>query len=267
MKSRNKFLASLALASFLVINQASASTYGDTVIKYFDGTNYSEHLIASANDAFTMYNSNTGEVGFIPANPDSGLYINPYGQVDIHQMLMSKVDGLEEALSNKALIGHTHIIADIGGLQSQLDAKAGTASVDGTNNGLMPSYLFNRINAFPIFGTGTQADWDATNTLSVHYIQNKPPLSKSDSIRVQTNSTGDYTWTYSTSFSSAPVVTGTTETGTSTNSCGVQIVSKSATQVVVKNLCVVPSVPVLGLVLGLAPAATQSFIDLVAVGN
>lgn len=147
-------------------------------------------------------------------------------------------------------------MSDVAGLTSNLTAldtnKASTSSVASL--------------AATVSGLGTgqiQSDWTQSSTTAKDYIKNKPIF---ESYATTTDASGNFTWTFFPSYTSAPVVTAIVQTGTTTSSFNVQLVSRTTTQAVFKVYSTVPT-NVLGSLLGAAPVATQATINVMAIGN
>lgn len=85
-------------------------------------------------------------------------------------------------------------------------------------------------------------------------------------IRAQTDASGNYTWTYSSTFGSGvvPVISVVAEGG-STIPLNVQIVGTPSNTSVTFKVLSLPSTSVLGIVVLGAPAGTQCFLDITAI--
>lgn len=243
---------------------AYASSLGDVVVRYFDGTTNSDVTTVMPSDFQLLgWNPNTQRVE--PFDLAQGLNMNA-GSGDfvfVDGFEMSQVVGLVSALTGKVGVSDMIPLSNITNLQLRLDEKGTASLASQIESGQMAWYDKLKLDNLPIYGTSTQADWSATSTLSGNYVKNKPTIPSLQSTRIQTNSTGDYTWTFPTAFGSAPNVIATVETGTTTNSFNVQIVSRSTTSVVVKVYSTVPT-NVLGSLLGAAPVAAQAYVHLMA---
>lgn len=252
----------LLVFSFAMIGNVYAYDTGDTIFTAFDGSSTVQYAVpANVADTLLLWDVPTQKYRNLDIDP-TVFSISDYVLSFSGSIPESKIDGLATDLSNKA--DFSYVASSVSAINSNVAAKADTTIVGGSNNGLMPSYLFNRINAFPVFGTATQANWDATTTTDIHYIQNKPSIPNVQSTSVTTDASGNYTWTYPSSFSGSPNVTATVISGTSTSSFNVQVVSKSSTQAVFKVYSTTPT-NILGSLLGAAPVATQATIDIIAI--
>lgn len=151
---------------------------------------------------------------------------------------MSDIEGLQTAINAKATSSHSHIIADTTGLQTVLDGKAGTSTATTLANGLLSSS-------------------DKTKLEGLGLVKR---------IRVQTDSSGAYTWVFSTPFASGtvPVVTSAVENTTANSIATVNIVSASSTGVLLQvrktTITTILGVDVLAL-----SGSPQSFIHLTAI--
>ena len=97
-------------------------------------------------------------------------------------------------------------------------------------------------------------------------LTSKPTIQTIQRTRVQTNSTGDYTWTFPTAYGTGiiPVISVVSESASSTIPQGVQIVAISNTSVTIKVINL-PSTSVLSIVVLGAPAGAQAYVHLTAI--
>jgi hypothetical protein len=84
------------------------------------------------------------------------------------------------------------------------------------------------------------------------------------SLRAQSTSSGTYTWTFPTPFSSIPKVTAICESSSTNIPVNVQIVGAPTTTNVVFQIITLPSTSVLGIIVLGAPTGTQAYIDAIA---
>jgi len=94
-----------------------------------------------------------------------------------------------------------------------------------------------------------------------------PTVQAIQRIRVQTNSTGDYTWTYPVAYGSGviPIISAVSESASSTVPQGVQIVGVPTNTSATFKVINLPSTSVLSIVVLGAPTAAQAYIHLTAV--
>lgn len=103
-------------------------------------------------------------------------------------------------------------------------------------------------------------------TGSYNDLSSKPTIQAIQRTRVQTNSTGDYTWTFPAAYGTGviPVISAVSESSSTTVPQGVQIVAISNTSVTIKVINL-PSTSVLSIVVLGAPAGAQAYVHLTAV--
>lgn len=252
-----------------MITSAYALNINDIKSSISDGVGFIDTVLSipSGTDAIQVYDNDNATTTYAALDPiwlfvDSGI-------------LKFNIQPIIDSISSTAANAHGDLVSSIAVVDATISAVSLVANSAQASVAGIASYTgtflsnFNDLNA-NLYATGTSmtcTNASTTNCFMPKAMYTKVnALPKSDSLRVQTNSTGDYTWTYSTSFSSAPVVTAVAESGTTTSSFNVQLVSRSSTQAVFKVYSTTPT-NILGSLLGAAPVATQAFIDLVAAGN
>jgi hypothetical protein len=115
-------------------------------------------------------------------------------------------------------------------------------------------------------GFGTGILWDHTNHIikfDSTILPTAAPLIQR--IRVQTNSSGSYTWTYPTAFGAGvvPVISVVAEGG-ATVPLNVQISAAPTNTSVTVQVLTLPSTSLLGIVVLGAPAGAQAYVDITA---
>lgn len=147
-----------------------------------------------------------------------------------HTHEMTDVDGLEEAMDEKADVGHGHAISDVTGLQTALDGKASTShthviadtaglqtALDGkspTSHNHDATYAAIGHNHNGVYATvshtHTTNDLSQVNSHLANLLSQIQALQagvrQEYSTNVTTGSDGTYTWTFPSSFPSAPTV-------------------------------------------------------------
>ena len=98
-------------------------------------------------------------------------------------------------------------------------------------------------------------------------ITGAPTVQAVQRTRVQTNATGDYTWTYPVAYAPGviPVITAVSESASSTVPQGVQIVGVPTNTSATFKVINLPSTSVLSIVVLGAPTAAQAYIHLTAI--
>lgn len=121
------------------------------------------------------------------------------------------------------------------------------------------SFYLPTSGANPLLPAGSAAQcWDATGALCTRAT---PPQHK----RIQTDSSGNYTWTFDTPFSAAPQVSVVPEGG-SIVPILVQITSAPTTTSVTFKVWSLPSTSILGIATLGAPVGAQAWLQLAAFG-
>lgn len=176
-----------------------------------------------------------------------------------HTHTISEVTGLQTTLDGKAAVSHTHAISDVTGLQAAIDGKAALSHTHTIANvtGLQAA-LDSKFNT-PAGTTAQYVRGDGS-------LATLPVPQTIQRLRVQTDASGNYTWTLPTPYGAGviPVVSAVAENASTSTPFNVQITSVSNTSVTVKVLRS-STVSVLGILVLGEPVGAQAYVHLMAV--
>ena len=129
--------------------------------------------------------------------------------------------------------------------------------------GITDAATVTQVNAKLTIPTGTTGQY--LNGLGAPV--NFPTIQAIQRLRVQTDASGNYTWTYPTAYPSGvvPVISAVSESASSTVPQGVQIVGVPTNTSATFKVINLPSTSVLGIVVLGAPTAAQAYIHITAV--
>lgn len=197
-------------------------------------------------------------------------------RVDLASIPQVNADWSASSGVAKILNKPTFAIVATSGAYSDLSGKPSFAAV-------AASGAYTDLSGKPTIPAAQQnSDWNASSGItqvvnkpslatvatSGSYVDlsNKPSIQVIQRTRVQTNSTGDYTWTFPTAYGSGviPVISAVSESASTTVPQGVQIVAISNTSVTIKVINL-PSTSVLSIVVLGAPSGAQAYVHLTAI--
>lgn len=221
MKNK-KLVASVVTVAVLLTTAGSAfasgfgspSSHSIGIDVYNSGTSsYEKYDIDQPGSGYNLIAASAFDNNPVTVHLQSPFSVDGGGNLQLGTLSSSQVTGLDsfETSVNGSVTDHSTRIA-----ASESTIASHTSSINS---------LSTAISAIP---SPVQADYNATSTSASNFIKNKPLMQRT---RATSDGSGNYTWTFPTAYSAAPIVTAIVEDNTSGALGNVQITAISSTSV------------------------------------